>query len=248
MSDDEISFYSRINMKKNNKSPILRVKVKKEQKTLNTNYTKNIDRNYIQLKIPLTTRNDYMNNNHLKNSLKRFNSTAYFTKNKRDLDKYKNEKNKENKDNINIVDKNDNIKAKKIIYRRNSFNKENIMKNNNSKIGKNLYCKNCLNKKMNLNKNLSQYLNQNNTNEYTLHDNLTLKQIDENYINNKILQNERRQLAAFNHLKLFKEKNPLSKKAKLQYIYENSEYPFHGLNLQDYLYYNNKKRMKEEIN
>ena len=33
----------------------------------------------------------------------------------------------------------------------------------------------------------------------------------------------------------------------MQYLYENSEYPFHGLNLQDYLYYKNKKR-NEKIN
>ena len=33
----------------------------------------------------------------------------------------------------------------------------------------------------------------------------------------------------------------------MQYINENSEYPFHGLNLQEYLYYNNKMK-NEKIN
>ena len=231
MSEDEISFYSRINKKKNNKSPILRVRIKKEQRVLNSNSTKNIDRNHLQLKIPLTTKNNLINNQRSKNTLTKFNSITYFNKDKKDT------KGKIN--NKNIIDK---IKKKKIIYRRNSFNEENTIKNNKNKTGKDLYCINCINKKMNINKNLSQYLNQNNTYEYTLQENLPLKQIDENYINNKILQNERRQLAAFNHLKLFIEKNPLSKKDKLQYIYENSEYPFHGLNLQDYLYYNNKSK------
>ena len=181
-----------------------------------------------------------INTERLKNSLSKFNSITYFSKTKREFNKYKN-KEKINKNDI--IDKCDKIKKKKLIYRRNSFNEENAIKNNKNKTGKNLYCINCINKKMNIKKNLSQYLNQHNTYEYTLqNNNLPLKQLDENYINNKIFQNERRQLAAFNHLKVFIEKNPLSKKDKLQYIYENSEYPFHGLDLQDFLYYNNKNK------
>jgi hypothetical protein len=104
---------------------------------------------------------------------------------------------------------------------------------------------NCINKIKNIDKNISKYQNLNNSSDYTLGDNislLTLKQLDEDYINNKILQNEKRQLAAFNNLKKFRAKNSLSSKEKLQYIYENSEYPFYRLNLQDYLYYRNKKK------
>ena len=40
----------------------------------------------------------------------------------------------------------------------------------------------------------------------------------------------------------YKNKNPKTKSEKLQYINENQEYPFLGLNLQDYLYYNNKEK------
>jgi hypothetical protein len=100
---------------------------------------------------------------------------------------------------------------------------------------------------MNLQKNLSHYLNLNNSYNFSLHNNLSLKQLDEDYISNKIFENEKRQLAAFNHLKSIKELNPVSKKDKLQFINENCENPFHGLNLQDYLYYNNKMK-NEKIN
>ena len=84
MSEDEISFYSRINKKKNNKSPILRVRIKKEQKIINSNSTKNIDRNHLQLKIPLTTKNNLVNNQRSKNTLTKFNSITYFNKDKKD--------------------------------------------------------------------------------------------------------------------------------------------------------------------
>ena len=118
---------------------------------------------------------------------------------------------------------------------------------NRKKTEQKLYCMNCINKKMNLQKNLSHYLNLNNSYNFSLHNNLSLKQLDEDYISNKIFENEKRQLAAFNHLKSIKELNPVSKKDKLQFINENCENPFHGLNLQDYLYYNNKMK-NEKIN
>ena len=110
-----------------------------------------------------------------------------------------------------------------------------------------LYCMNCINKKLNLKKNLSQILNLNKSYNFSLNNSLELKQLDEDYISSRIFENEKRQIAAFNHLKLIKERNPVSKKDKLQYINENSEYPFHGLNLQEYLYYNNKMK-NEKIN
>ena len=90
-------------------------------------------------------------------------------------------------------------------------------------------------------------MKRNNSYDFTFQDNLSLNHLDEEYINNKVIQNEKRQLAAYNQLKKYREKNPKSKKDKLQDLYENSEYPFHGLNLQEYLYYNNKKR-NENIN
>ena len=64
---------------------------------------------------------------------------------------------------------------------------------------------------------------------------LELKKLDEDYIYNKVLQNEKKQLKAFNHLKQQKDKK--TNKEKLQYINENEDNPFIGLNLQEYLYY-----------
>ena len=57
----------------------------------------------------------------------------------------------------------------------------------------------------------------------------------------KFYKIKKKQLRAFNNLKEENNKNPKTNKEKLQYINENEDNPFIGLNLQDYLYYNNKK-------
>ena len=107
----------------------------------------------------------------------------------------------------------------------------------------NYYCIKCYNRKLiphdntklpfkNLNKSYdAQYYNSV----------LELKKIDEDHICNRVLKNEERQLKAFNNLKQENIKNSNNHKAKLQYINENEDNTLIGLNLQDYLYYNNKK-------
>ena len=62
-----------------------------------------------------------------------------------------------------------------------------------------------LNKKMNLKKNLGRLMKRNNSYDFTFQDNLSLNQLDEEYINNKVIQNEKRQLAAYNQLKKYRE-------------------------------------------
>ena len=115
--------------------------------------------------------------------------------------------------------------------------------------GKFLYCINCYNRKLipfddtkipfkNLNKSFD-------SNYY--HATLKLKKIDEDYICKKVFENEQKQLMAFNKLKDEGIKNPQTRKEKLQFINENEDNTLIGLNLQDYLYYNNKKN-NEKLN
>ena len=111
------------------------------------------------------------------------------------------------------------------------------------KIKKDYYCINCYNRKLlPLNNTKIPFKNMNKSYDANYyHKTLELKKLDEDYINNKVLQNQKKQLRAFNNLKEENNKNPKTKKEKLQYINENEDNPFIGLNLQDYLYYNNKK-------
>ena len=112
------------------------------------------------------------------------------------------------------------------------------------KIETDYYCINCYNRKLfknNKTKIPFKNLNKSNAPNY-YHKTLELKQLDENYINNKVLKNQERQLLVFNLLKKEKDENPKSTTEKLQYINENEDNPFIGLNLQDYLYYKNKNK------
>lgn len=209
MSKEEISFYTKIILKKLEKKPILRVQQKKLKKLYTSNSTKNINRKYYGFESPLYL-NTQKYQNRLKNEkkiinrnpIKKYNSITYF-----------------NRDEKNRIKKKDDNKKEKL-----------------------LYCLNCCNKKLNLERNLTKFLKPNNSYDYSLNENISLKKLDEDYISQKIIQSERRQIAAYNHLQKYKNKNPKTKSEKLQYINENQEYPFLGLNLQDYLYYNNKKK------
>ena len=236
-----MSEYSFINLIKTKKSPILRVQIKKAQKIINSKSTKNINRNFFHLDVPQTARknDDFIpiKKLYIRNNLNRCNSITSFNRFAKKDNMSKGEKEKYK----NYI----RLKQGKIKYIRN--NNDSTEEENREKTEQELYCMNCINKKMNLQKNLSHYLNLNNSYNFSLHNNLSLKQLDEDYISNKIFENEKRQLAAFNHLKSIKELNPVSKKDKLQFINENCENPFHGLNLQDYLYYNNKMK-NEKIN
>jgi hypothetical protein len=118
--------------------------------------------------------------------------------------------------------------------------------NTKSKISNYYYCINCYNRKLML-KNKDNPFNKLNKsyNPNYYYKTLELKKLDEDYINNKVLQNEEKQLKAFNHLQ--KQKDKKTSKEKLQYINENEDNPFIGLNLQEYLYYNNKKK-NEQLN
>ena len=115
-----------------------------------------------------------------------------------------------------------------------------------SKIKNDYYCINCYNRKLMLKNKKNPFNNVNKSyNPNYFYKTLELKKLDEDYIYNKVLQNEEKQLKAFNHLKQQKDKK--TNKEKLQYINENEDNPFIGLNLQDYLYYNNKKK-NEQLN
>ena len=229
---------SYINLTKTKKSPILRVQIKKAKKIINSNSTKNINRNCLQLDIPQTSRRNEsiypIKKLYIRNKLNKSNSITSFNRYRRKDSMDDKEKEKY----LNYIK----LKKDKVKYKRNNDDEEST-----EKTERELYCMNCINKKLNLKKNLSQILNLNKSYNFSLNNSLELKQLDEDYISNRILENEKRQIAAFNHLKLIKERNPVSKKDKLQYINENSEYPFHGLNLQEYLYYNNKMK-NEKIN
>ena len=117
------------------------------------------------------------------------------------------------------------------------------------KIETDYYCINCYNQKMmKHNKDKIPFKNLNKSfdaNYY--HKTLELKKLDEDYINKKVLKNHGKQLKTFNLLKNEKVRNPKSSIEKLQYINENEDNPFIGLNLQDYLYYKNKKK-NENLN
>ena len=117
------------------------------------------------------------------------------------------------------------------------------------KIETDYYCINCYNQKMiPYNKEKIPFKNLNKSfdaNYY--HRTLQLKKIDEDYINKKVMKNHEKQLLAFNLLKNDKVRNQKSTIEKLQYINENEDNPFIGLNLQDYLYYKNKKK-NENLN
>ena len=228
MSEEDISFYSKINNTKIKKGPILRVQQKKANKMVNSKSMTNINRNYFNLKMPKTMKKletDLINKYIHKKPMKKYDSLTYFPKS----EIYHNNKTITegkiwtNKDDDNKKEKFD--KRKKINKDKNNFNDENKIKIDNDKNQQepDLYCINCINKKMNIKKNLYKYLKRNNSYDFTLEKNFSLSQLDEDYINNKIIQNERRQLAAFNQLKKYKEKNPKSKKDKLQELYENSE-------------------------
>jgi len=231
---------SYINLTKTKKSPILRVQIKKAKKIINSNSTKNINRNCLQLDIPQTSRRNEsiypIKKLYNRNKLNKSNSITSFNRYRRKDSMDDKEKEKY----LNYIK----LKKDKVKYIR---NKDDTDEESTEKTERELYCMNCINKKLNLKKNLSQILNLNKSYNFSLNNSLELKQLDEDYISNRILENEKRQIAAFNHLKLIKERNPVSKKDKLQYINENSEYPFHGLNLQEYLYYNNKMK-NEKIN
>jgi hypothetical protein len=79
------------------------------------------------------------------------------------------------------------------------------------------------------------------------HSPLELKKIDEDYINKKVLENEQKQLMAFNKLKDEDIEHPKTRTEILQSINENEDNPLIGFNLQDYLYYNNKNN-NEKLN
>ena len=253
MSQEDIPFYPKVNNTKIKKGPLLRVQQKKAKKMKNSNSTLDLninDFNFIKSKNSLKTETNPMKEYFCQKPIQKYNSSTYFPKyelDKKDLTitpgRIITNRNNGNK-------KTNFEKGKKFINKKkNNYNLQNKIRNDNNNDNKEqeLYCVNCINKKMNINKNLPKYIRRNNSYDFTFQENFFLKNLDEEYINNKIIRNERKQLAAFNQLKKYKEKNPKSKKDKLQELYENSEYPFHGLNLQDYLYYNNKKR-NERIN
>ena len=113
-----------------------------------------------------------------------------------------------------------------------------------SKIKNDYYCINCYNRKLMLKNKKNPFNNLNKSyNPSYYHKTLELKKLDEDYINNKVLENEQKQLKAFNLLK--QQKDEKTKKEKFKYINENEDNPFIGFNLQDYLYYNNKKKNKQ---
>ena len=249
MSEKDMLFFSNLNKKKIKKGPILRVKLKKSHKIPTSNSMKNFNRNSFQLKIPQTITKAESNpfkKDLNRNQFQKYNSSTFFPRKEINNDN-KNKLNEQMNPVNNNTEKLHSGKKSELNKDKKEFNEENKIKNINDKKEQDLYCINCLNKKMNLKKNLGRLMKRNNSYDFTFQDNLSLNQLDEEYINNKVIQNEKRQLAAYNQLKKYREKNPKSKKDKLQDLYENSEYPFHGLNLQEYLYYNNKKR-NENIN
>ena len=249
MYEENTLSYSLINIKHLKKSPILRVQQKKANKSFMSKSTKNINRNFFNLYMPKNSKNTQkMQDNQIKkylyrNRLKNNYSSTYFPKYQYN---YANKLKKKN-DGKNIIHRNYITKDKNKNMKLNNFNEKNKTELDIDLSQQDLYCINCINKIKNLDNNISKIMRRNNSFDFSFQENLALKHLDEQYINNKIIQNQQRQLAAFNQLKKFKERDSLPSKTKLQYIYENSEYPFHGLKLQDYLYYKNKKR-NENIN
>ena len=160
-------------------------------------------------------------------------------------------RNKNNKNNDNNLKNNNKVNNNtyKKLRKAKILNPKIIQEITKSDNEKDLYCINCYNRQLmpfddtkipfkNMNKSFD-------SNYY--HKTLELKKIDEDYICKKVLENEKKQLIAFNKLKDEGIKNPQTRKEKLQSINENEDNPLIGLNLQDYLYYNNKKN-NEKLN
>ena len=163
-----MSEYSFINLTKTKKSPILRVQIKKAQKIINSKSTKNINRNFFHLDVPQTTRknDDFIpiKKLYIRNNLNRCNSITSFNRFTKKDNMSKGEKEKYK----NYIK----LKQGKIKYIRN--NNDSTEEENREKTEQELYCMNCINKKMNLQKNLSHYLNLNNSYNFSLHNNLSL--------------------------------------------------------------------------
>ena len=107
----------------------------------------------------------------------------------------------------------------------------------------NLYCINCYNREMALRNKKFRPIKKNRSSEMFNFNHAfdLLRKIDSDYLNDKILNNQERQMIAYNNLdKCLKEKP--DKKNELQYINEYTDNPTIGLNLQDEGYYRNKKR------
>ena len=82
-----MSEYSYVNLTKTKKSPILRVQIKKAQKIVNSNSTKNIKRNNLQLEVPKTFRRNEsvypMKKLYIRNNFNRSNSITSFNRYRR---------------------------------------------------------------------------------------------------------------------------------------------------------------------
>ena len=216
-------------------------------------------KNNLHKKVELKEKNNPINNNKI-NPMTNYNNFCFTTKkvfkNKTPI-KRNNNKNKllERKNNtleIPLYNKNNNKEKRNNLTKIRKQSLPNMVKSNKNanklKIESDYYCINCYNRKlMNIN------INNNNKLKYPFkninksydpnyyHKTLELKKLDEDYIYKKVLQNHQKQLRAFNLLKKEKDKNPKTIKEKLQYINENEDNPFIGFDLQDYLYYKNKK-------
>ena len=244
------------------KSPILRVQQKKAIKKQNS--VKNFDPNFWYN--PIETGNYLINKNLNKKQnglIKKKNSTTnyknFYPKSLKNPNNPTHLKKLNNKSKIietenNLVDlpfKNKinkiNEKKKNLRNLRNqslpNIRKANINFNKLKLEDDYYYCINCYNTKLMKkgNKLNDPFKNVNRSyvaNYY--HKTLELKNLDEDFINNKVMQNQEKQLRAFNYLK--SERGQNSRKENLQYINENEDNPFIGFNLQDYLYYKNKKK------
>ena len=243
------------------RSPILRVQKKKAIKKQNS--VKNFDQNFFDNSIKVG--NDLINNKfHKKQNdyLKKKNSSI-ISKNF-SLKDFKNPNNhtilKRSNNNSKILINENNLIDIPLNNKNNKLNEKkknlgnirtqslpNIGKDNKKlnkfKFENDYYCINCYNKTLMKkgNKLRDPFKNANKSyadNYY--HKTLELKNLDEDYINNKVMENQSTQLRAFNYLK--SEKDKKSRKENLQYINENEDNPFIGFNLQDYLYYKNKNK------
>ena len=118
MDDEEVSFYSKLNRKKTEKKPILRVQLKKSKQIFYSNSTRDINRNnFFNPERKQYNKNNIANEEIKKISkndqLKKYDSISYFHKNYND-DKYKNKKKPKDKyiyqRNSNSIEKYFNIK------------------------------------------------------------------------------------------------------------------------------------------
>ena len=114
---------------------------------------------------------------------------------------------------------------------------------NQENINDNLYCINCYNREMALrNKKFKPTKKKCSSENFNFnHAFDQLRKIDSDYLNDKILSNQERQMNAYNNLDKCLKGKP-NKKKELQYINEYTDNPTIGLNLQDEGYYRNKKR------